>query len=350
MQTWGGHLFEGRELIEGTVQIDASGQLTAVDRGAPDGPVDEPGIVLPAPVNAHTHIADRIARGQVEATSIEEVVAPPDGLKHRILRAASPEDLVAGMGQALSEAHAAGTVRLLDFREGGPAGARMAHRAAEGCPVELTVLGRPTRPEAWEQEAGALVNLVDGLGISGLEDQPAAVTEDQAAWCHAHGKRVALHLSEGRREDVDAALALQPDLLVHLTQATPEDIQAIAEAEVPVALCPRSNALFGQEPPVPELVEAGLRVGLGTDNAMFQAPDTLMEAAYTARTWPELAPETILEMATGFHLDGEPVPRIEPGAPVVLLDASDGLRKAVCNPRTLVPWRKESARRRLRGT
>jgi cytosine/adenosine deaminase-related metal-dependent hydrolase len=61
---------------------------------------------------------------------------------------------------------------------------------------------------------------------------------------------------------------LGPDTVaIHLVRAAQDDIALLARLDVPVVHCPRSNALLGcGTAPLPELLEAGLRVGLGTDS------------------------------------------------------------------------------------
>lgn len=339
MRVLGGRLLRDDGVIEGTVEVDPAGRVTEVREGEDAGQVDQPGLVVPAATNAHTHVADRIARNEITATSLEEVVAPPDGLKHRLLDAATDQQLVTGMRLALAEADRAGAPRVLDFREGGPRGAALARRAQAGTGVDLALFGRPTRPEAWEAEADELLALVDGIGISGLQDQPYEISRAQAEACRKTGKPLALHLSEGRREDTQAALDLAPDLIVHATHATDEDIQALAEAGPSVALCPRSNALFGNRPPVTALLEAGVTLGLGTDNAMFHLADPWAEAAFVLDRWPGIEPTQVLEMLTRFHLPGQPRPEVRPGHRVVVLDDSKGLRLAIAHHRVSTPWR-----------
>ncbi len=72
--------------VEGRVVVE-DGEITAVEETA----VDSDDIVSPAFVNAHTHIGDSIAKEAGAGLSLDELVAPPDGLKHRLLRAASPQ-------------------------------------------------------------------------------------------------------------------------------------------------------------------------------------------------------------------------------------------------------------------
>lgn len=328
----------GRDGIrEAAVLFGADGRVQAVE-DTPGHDPDVEGLVVPAPVNAHTHLADHAARGQAEGLPLEEAVAPPDGLKHRFLRSTDRPALRESFQAGLSEVAASGAHRAIDFREQGPEGARIARAAAERSPVDVTVLGRPTRPGTWETEAPDLVELVDGIGISGLADQPYEVSQAQADWCAENGKRLGLHLSEGDHEDVDAALALEPDLLVHGTHLDRSDVDRVAEAGVPLVLCPRSNASFGHRPPVESLVEAGVRLGLGTDNAMFHEADVWAEAAWLVdRT--EIPAVAVLRIACGFHLPGEPAPTVEPGRPVAILDDTDGLERAITERRITVPWR-----------
>ena len=62
---------------------------------------------------------------------------------------------------------------------------------------------------------------------------------------------------------------LQPGLVAaHVVQVDDDDILLLAKHDVAVAHCPRSNArLRSGLAPVPKLLEAGVRVGFGTDSA-----------------------------------------------------------------------------------
>lgn len=82
---------------------------------------------------------------------------------------------------------------------------------------------------------------------------------------------------------------LGPDLLcAHCVDVRPEEIALLAARDVPVAHCPRSNALLGcGAAPLAGLQEAGVRVGLGTDSPAsvpsFDVFEEMRSAVYLAR-------------------------------------------------------------------
>lgn len=323
--------------------LDEHARILKIEE-TPHNDVDQPGLALPAPVNAHTHLADHALRGEAKDLTLHEAVAPPDGLKHRFLRAATHDTKVESFQAALQEVQASGAHLAIDFREGGPEGARIATQAAEKSPVNVTILGRPTTPTAWEDEAPRLLDTVDGLGVSGLNDQPYDVTQAQAEWCHAHGKPLALHVSETKPEDLDAALALDPTFLVHGTHLDKDDIQRLANADVPLVVCPRANNLFDNSPPITAIHEAGITWSIGTDNALFHEANVWHEAQWLATRYPHLGATTLLEAATTNPLAPSPA-RLQEGAPVVVLDDADGIDHALRNARVTNPRRNTRAPR-----
>jgi cytosine/adenosine deaminase-related metal-dependent hydrolase len=102
----------------------------------------------------------------------------------------------------------------------------------------------------------------------------------------AQGKKVAFHAGEYDSEDIDDALAFNPDLLVHCTHATHGQLRECADRNIPIAVCPRSNwalkvARSSAEPPLSEMTALGCTLLLGTDNVMFVQPDMFAEMAFT---------------------------------------------------------------------
>jgi cytosine/adenosine deaminase-related metal-dependent hydrolase len=102
--------------------------------------------------------------------------------------------------------------------------------------------------------------------------------------------------------DVAVDLGLvEPDvLLVHLTEATPNELEVIAKKGAPVVLCPRSNLYIGAKlPPALAVREAGIAAALGTDSlASNLSLDVLAEARALHERFPTIPPSELLGMAT----------------------------------------------------
>jgi len=238
------------------------------------------GIVVPPPVNGHTHLGDAAATVEPPATTVAEMVQPPDGFKFRLLRDTSPTRNVAAMRRALDRMRREGIAAAIDFREEGVEGVRMLRRAAARSGIDVSVLGRPLRRPVDPREVAGLLAEGDGIGLSAARDEDSDELDRIGAACHSAGKRYALHASEAERESPDTYLRGRPDLLVHLTCATTADLEQVRAAKTTVAVCARSNALFGRRPPLAELARLGVPTILGTDNAMLHAPSIWRELEF----------------------------------------------------------------------
>lgn len=263
--------------------------------------------ICPSLFNAHTHLGDTVAMDAAPARpgDLAALVAPPGGLKHRLLAASSAEDCVAGMRQSVRRMLRGGTGGFADFREGGPRGVALLREAVEGIPCRAVALGR----DGGETEG-------DGAGIASVRD--VAEYEAVARRAREAGGLVALHAGERDHADVDAALDCRPDFVVHMTHATGRQLRRCAEEEIPIAVCPRSNWALGvasgpAHPPLRRMLALGCRVMLGTDNAMFVPPDMGGELAFASLVY-RLEPATLLRAACeGAAVTGAPC-WIEPGA------------------------------------
>lgn len=97
--------------------------------------------------------------------------------------------------------------------------------------------------------------------------------------------------------------ALASDVLcVHLTDAQPDELRAVAAAQAPVVLCPRSNLHIEVKlPPLVAMLEAGLRPALGTDSlASCPSLDVLEDARALAERFSSVPARTLLAMATSY--------------------------------------------------
>src|SRR6056297_965735 len=101
MEVIEGTVLAGRsfEPVHGRVVVE-DGYITAVEETS-ERESDHDRIVLPAFVNAHTHVGDSVAKEAAVGLGLEEAVVPPDSLKHQQIAAADDETLIAAMRRTL---------------------------------------------------------------------------------------------------------------------------------------------------------------------------------------------------------------------------------------------------------
>lgn len=319
-----GWLYENGQFLEGSLTVE-DGVVVSVRRQRASDAIAT-GLVLPAFSNAHTHAGDAVVREDLKGT-LEEIVAPPHGLKHRILAKAEDDDVIAATRAYLEDMVQTGTTSFWDFRELGLRGLRQLYMAVLGLPLRPFAFGRPIGLSYDAEEARAILRSADGIGISSLLDWPADEAAKLARDSHAAGKAFAAHASERLRESIDDVLDLKPDLLVHLTEATDADLTRVRGEDVPVAVCPRSNAFFGKVVDLPKLVRSGVHLLLGTDNAMINSPSMLRELDFAwkvSRLRGGVEPRPLLDMALrgrrGLHADADVTLREGDAAELVVLD------------------------------
>jgi len=282
MQQYAGTILAGRsfEPVRGRVVVD-DGRIDAVEEAT----TESTDIVLPAFVNAHTHIGDSVAKEAGIGLGLEAAVAPPDSEKHRRLAAASREELVTAMRRTLRFMKQMGTAAHLDFRESGETGAEALRTAASETATDAFILGSGPK---------SVLEIADGYGASGANDDEFG--EERAAAQEAD-KPFAIHAGEPDATDIHPALDYKPELLVHMIHAEAEHLERVGDQEVPVAVCPRANAVLGVgRPPISELLDQ-TTVALGTDNVMLNQPSMLREMAYTAKNF-DVSDTEVLRMAT----------------------------------------------------
>jgi len=308
--------FEPRE---GRVVVD-DGEIQAIE----ETDTDSTDIIVPAFVNAHTHIGDSIAKEAGGGLSLDDLVAPPDGLKHQLLRETDRETTVDAMARSLKLMEETGTAAFIEFREGGVDGVAMLRDALAGRRIGPVILGRET---AAAMEAG------DGFGASGPRDNDFDQLRDATRQA---GKLFGIHAGERDPDDIHPALDLDPDFLVHLVHAEEPHLDRIEDGEIPAVVCPRSNLVTNVGvPPVRQLTER-TTVALGTDNVMMNSPSMFREMEFLSKL-TDLSTETILRMATlnGAKIAGLNCGVIEEGRDAKLL-VLDGDSDNLCYAKDIV--------------
>ncbi|SEH68756.1 Cytosine/adenosine deaminase [Halopenitus malekzadehii] len=310
--------------VEGRVVV-ADGEIVAIEETETDG--DD--VICPAFVNAHTHIGDSIAKEAGGGLSLDELVAPPDGLKHRLLRAADREETVAAMARSLRYMESTGTGTFLEFREGGVAGVEALRDALAGASGAESVGERDIDAVILGREEEAVLEVADGFGASGARD--ADFDAERNATRNA-GKLFGIHAGERDDLDINPALDLDPDFLVHMVHAGELHLERLADRDTPVVVCPRSNLVTNVGvPPIRELADR-TTVALGTDNVMLNSPSMFREMEFAAKL-ADVSARDVLRMATvnGAEIAGLNRGTIKEGADgklLVLDGASDNLAGA----------------------
>jgi len=328
------------------------------------------GSIYPGLFDMHAHLGDHGARGHLPP-SLEDTVLP-GGLKHRFLENASGASLLSSIRASIREL-STGTTRVLDFREGGIEGVKVLRAASEDTGPRIHPLGRPEKGDDPE----TLIDTSDGLGMPSLE----SCTPELRELCRNEGKVFALHASELFREDMDRLLELDPDLVVHMVSGTRDDWRALAERNIPVAVCPRANRTFSLGVPLSRMMDEGLMIGLGTDNALSVRQDMFreMEEAWmllrTAGMEGSEAAYRVFMMAAGASLAGSSLlnklpgggrmwgsgwPRVGDEAHLLIIDT--GVGEMTADPVSHIvrfagsedvlwtgPWSKTPPRRRLKS-
>ena len=251
---------------EGRVEsIDSSSTCRGRVLGGPST------VVTPQPAVAHAHSADHAFPEYGTEMGLEELVAPPRGLKHRLLSSTGEEVLVEAIREYYTLAWRMGVGLLIDFREGGGHGCALARRALQQAPegLQVLILGRP---------GPGFPHSCDGAGLpSPLDYEPGEL----ARLASLHPSMV--HVAETPRArlagDLELALEAGFDVLVHGTHLAPRDIDRVAEEGRGLVYCVRSNMWHGVGVPHAAYgLERLPRVAVGTDNGAWMPPDPWGEA------------------------------------------------------------------------
>ena len=258
------------------------------------------GLIIPTFVNMHTHIGDSFVkyRNITLPRSIEELVAPPNGLKYKLLKDASEKELIDGMEKSIAFMLKSGTNIFCDFREDGIQGICYLKTATDLWNINSVILSRPDKLTYDKNEIDLLLKNSNGIGLSSISDWDYSEIIKIAKQTKNKKKIFAIHASERVREDIDLILDLKPDFLVHMVKASESDLVCVKENNIPIVLCPRSNAFFGIKPNVALMKKIGVDILLGTDNAMLSSVSILDEINYFLKNFEGIGKSEILYKTT----------------------------------------------------
>jgi cytosine/adenosine deaminase-related metal-dependent hydrolase len=296
--------------------------------------------ILPGFVNAHSHLEYSRYAGFGDGRPFGPWIATHVERKSRL----DLEGMHALARQGVLDCLRSGITTTADYSFSGGA-AVAAEELGLRAIVYLEVFATdPVEAERRFSQIRARLDESDRVRLGISPHAPYTCSIDVYRWCLSLGVPVGTHLAEsanenewlehgtgpleaiatmlvaptGRRAVATLAPVLGPDLLcAHCVELDAGEIALLAERDVPIAHCPRSNALLGCGiAPVAELRAAGARVGLGTDSPAstpsFDMFEEMRAAVYLGRAAakrPEaLSAADALQLAT---LDAARVLRLD---------------------------------------
>jgi cytosine/adenosine deaminase-related metal-dependent hydrolase len=296
--------------IEGGVVRWEGGAIVSVGPGRAERHFPDAAIV-PGFVNAHSHLEYAVYAGFADGSAFGPWIETHMERKARLGR----DEMHAIARCGVADSLGSGITTTADYSFSGAAATAAAELGLRAI-VYLEVFGGSASDAArsFEEKRATLgeTSLVQ-LGVS--PHAPYSCSLEVYDWCLSLGIPVGTHLAEsanenewlehgtgplsaiapflqpptGRRAVATLEPVLGPDLLcAHCVEVTDAEIALLAERGVPVAHCPRSNALLGcGVAPLTALRESGVCVGLGTDSPAsapsFDVFEEMRAAVYAAR-------------------------------------------------------------------
>jgi cytosine/adenosine deaminase-related metal-dependent hydrolase len=338
---------DGPPIPGGRVRI-ADGRIAEVGVGRADRHLAD-AVILPGFVNAHTHLEYANYAGFGDGAPFGPWIATHIERKSRL----RPEDMAAIARLGAADSLRSGVTTVADYSFSGAAAAAADELGLRAI-VYLEVFAvDPAEAERQWQAKRATVTESARVRIGISPHAPYTCSLETYRFCLSLGVPVGTHLAEsanetewlvhgrgplqqigsylvpptGARPVASLEPVLGPELLcAHCVELETDEIALLGARGVPVAHCPRSNALLGCGiAPLTELRAAGAVVGLGTDSPAstpsFDVFDELRTAISLARARERhagaLSAEDALRLATvdaarALRLDAE-VGTLTPG-------------------------------------
>jgi 5-methylthioadenosine/S-adenosylhomocysteine deaminase len=288
----------------------ADGRITEVGEGRADDHRDG-AVILPGLVNAHSHLEYAVYAGFGDGEPFGGWLAT-----HILRKRALDHDAMLGIARrGAADSLAAGITTTADYSYSGVAATAAADLGLRAVVYLEVFAADPAVAERQFVETRSRVEESDLVRIGVSPHAPYTCSVEVYRWALSLGIPVGTHLAEseneqlwlehgtgpmavnaavlvpptGRRAVATLAEVLSPELLcAHCVEVTADEIALLAEHDVPVVHCPRSNAMLGCGiAPLADLRAAGLRVGLGTDSPASTPSidpwEELRTAVYVAR-------------------------------------------------------------------
>jgi 5-methylthioadenosine/S-adenosylhomocysteine deaminase len=297
----------------------------------------EDAVILPGLINTHTHLELTGFEAQVP----EREFAPWIRRLRELKTTRTPAEYIEAARRGLAACYAAGVTTVADTGDSGAVMQVLAEAGGSGIAYQEVFGPHPDQAEesltglrARVSELGPLSTGRLRVGVS--PHAPYTVSgrlfSAVAAWARTEGLPLAVHVAESPAETqfllagsgpfAEAWLArgiplppsggrtpvewlaehgvlTEQSLCIHAVQIGPSDISRLVESGAAVAHCPLSNRAHGHGvAPVAALLDAGIRVGLGTDSVVSVGRLDLLAEARAAGSQAPLEAEQLLELCT----------------------------------------------------
>jgi cytosine/adenosine deaminase-related metal-dependent hydrolase len=300
---------EGPPIRDGFVAWE-DGRIAEVGEGRAERHFDG-AVIMPGLVNAHSHLEYAVYAGFGDGEPFGGWLAT-----HILRKRALDREAMLGIARrGAADSLAAGITTTADYSYSGVAVTAAADLGLRAIVYLEVFAADPAVAQSQFDETRAGVDESELVRIGVSPHAPYTCSVEVYRWALSLGIPVGTHLAESANEQlwlehgtgpmaVNAAVlvaptgkraaetlvdVLSPELLcAHCVEVTPAEVALLAARDVPVAHCPRSNAMLGCGiAPLTDLRAAGVRVGLGTDSPASTPSidpwEELRTAVYLAR-------------------------------------------------------------------
>ena len=321
-----GLILKGIDLspVRENIVIDDENNIIEISKDVEEGEIIDASdkIVCPRFINAHAHIGDSIIKDEGDGLSLDEVVKPPHGIKHKALESASDDELIEAMRASMWDMYNLGISHFIDYREGGLEGVKLLKEASKDIPITPIILARDSsfygEDPNYHQVKIAIRKLLkhaDGIGLSGFGEIDTTVAEIICEKCEKEGKISSIHVAENENNQyvsLEKTNKTEPqrafdagfNQIVHMTNPKNDDVNQLSKSNSSLTICPRSNgALSVGIIPLFDILKNGVRPLIGSDNIMINSPNLFREMEFTLKIMKGLsknyiAPVEVLKMAS----------------------------------------------------
>jgi cytosine/adenosine deaminase-related metal-dependent hydrolase len=334
---------EGAPIERGALLIGPDGRVDAV--GA-DSTVPRPSdvaaedfgeaAILPGLINTHTHLELTGFADQVEEREFPAWIRRLRELKTTRV---SP-DYVAAARRGLQACYAAGVTTIADTGDSGAVIQALAELGGSGVAyqevfgpdpseVDKSLAGLREKVNGLRQWARGRVTL--GVSPHALYTVSGPLFRGVARWARDEGLPLAVHVAESQAESelltgsgpfaeawaargiplprpvgrtpvkwlAEQGVLTDRTLCIHAVRVGPPDVELLADSGAAVAHCPLSNRAHGHgAAPLSSFLDAGIRVGLGTDSEVSVGSLDLLAEARAAGGLAPLTAHDLIALCT----------------------------------------------------